>query len=408
MKRVQLAEDLLFSGGKLYLSKVLPLGEGKRSRVGFHSMESTAGKLTARFLLGLALLLVHAFSANAQNLPRSVTAASSGIDGVGVDFFAEQSNQVIPSTKPLNAAVDVTQPSSANSANLSLVARVGAVNSLVVFDHGSNFLLLTNLAPAQIPRTNTRLIDVVESRGLPRRFLVSDGVLEAPLVMVDNRPGTPLRIRINKALQIWFGSSDPKAIRKKFTENQILQRVMMKTTDLIDFPSDEMESDFVSWEVGHLRQRAKAAGIELNSPARDRAHQAAMNLAFERYKETKKLDGKVFQSSVLQPSLGLEKYLERKQGRCFHIALTAAMILQTLEIPFTLQPGSNVIDENAFSTGGHTWIKLADTRWLDAAWKMLELPLRRHDNYSHWWWYGTPEEGNYRIPYQHFLALELL
>lgn len=186
----------------------------------------------------------------------------------------------------------------------------------------------------------------------PDRFVVGDAGITRAFIGVDKRPGTPLAKKLDEIVaQIPVGPSGER------DPAQVIEWLRSNVNRIIDWAPGSSANDgrpYFSWD--------KAISV-----APDFYSQHFGSVAFRQVGEAP-LD-----TGGTHPVAPFERYLDEGLGYCIQKALLAALVLDRLGIPSKLEHGSVALGPGS-SNVGHSWVRLADGRILDAAWSQLKRP----------------------------------
>ncbi|MDX9731167.1 MAG: hypothetical protein RBT63_05300 [Bdellovibrionales bacterium] len=299
------------------------------------------------------------------------------------------------------------------------LVRIGVMNSFAV-ENGGSFTLITVSVPMvhrsdTVGVTSAELENAVKAGKLtlgiadlnpneqsfylakPERFVISDGTLWKPFVIVDHRNGTPLDQKLRGFIAQIYGGRSTEMILKSLTVDQIVGRLSLVLPTLIRFQETSSGSGRLDlFENSALQTGPMASGVY--EAERERVFQVAL----DDYRSWRQIRNAIFQTSAVFPAVPLERYLEIGEGRCIHIALTASLILEKLRVPHRFVLGANVTDESDGSGVGHSWIELPDGRIFDAAWSTLGSRGEAHSVHPTWFRFGNELGQSFRYAYERF------
>ncbi|MCB0415171.1 MAG: transglutaminase domain-containing protein [Bdellovibrionales bacterium] len=232
----------------------------------------------------------------------------------------------------------------------------------------------------------------------PKRFILSDGTLWKPFVVVDTSSDSPLSQRIEKIIAKTFEPISKDEITHQLSLDQILEKIIEHLPGFIRYQDSPLKANALElMEEGIL---------SLMSPERqkqnEKIRQQTFALALKDFKTTGEIKNSLWKMNAVFPAIPFEKYLDVKEGRCIHIALAASLILESLKIPHQLVMGSNIVDEKSGRGVGHSWIELPDGRIFDAAWGIVDSPGKSHPWHSDWFLFGNEKGKSFRFPYTQF------
>lgn len=268
--------------------------------------------------------------------------------------------------------------------NLPQRLRLGAATIQKYFDDVGNKIVVSIFTP--IPDQNPQgLLVNMNARVFPRdsqkRFVIGDGSSRRSFTGVDLSPGSKLSKELAKILEDYY-----KSEYSKMTDGPE-QFVKQKVRDYLG-PTPEAGFDGRAefpWDLQIAIKKdlnpfmKKAAAIEI-------------------------FDFPV-QTPVRHPITPLEKYLDVKKGYCLQVALLGSLILRELGVTHRLVNGAVVNEQSnsTFTTGGHTWLTLADGTVIDPTWRVMEKPNLQHATNPNW----IRVAGSWRFENDNYPALEL-
>ncbi len=205
--------------------------------------------------------------------------------------------------------------------------------------------------PGQVLDLNAKSFDQV----LPERAIMGDGGRTRAFIGIDQRPGTPLDLALQK-------------IEAKIPKN----------------PDGTRDLDTVAeWLRTHVNSLIKwAPGSALNDGQASLPWDKKITVPDSIWTTFGEAgDDPVghapLSTEVAFPVVPFERWLERGQGYCIHKALLAALVLERQGFGCKMVNGA--VAKGPGTTTGHTWLELPDGRIFDPAWSRLAKPSAEVD-----------------------------
>lgn len=245
-----------------------------------------------------------------------------------------------------------------------------------------SIIVNTVFAPGTLINSNLARVENLNRVWFPNdrwnQFVIGDGSVRRAFNAVDTRDGSRLHTRIQSIL----GNLHQKT--PGFTEE-----------DLIRYLAFELTEQHLGWtENSHLGDGRAELPWDLEIKA-----SSSLGFDFQTLID-KEVDLFWWTTRELQfPVVPLERYLEIGRGYCLQRSLIASLILSAKGVRHRIINGA--LDNGPGTTGGHTWLELADGRILDPSMNLLETPKWNHPTQRNWYYVGT----GYRFESQVYPAL---
>lgn len=231
--------------------------------------------------------------------------------------------------------------------------------------------------PSQILDTNIRRFD----ERCPDMFVLGDGGTSRAFIGVDQRPGSPLDTWLKKLIDKIPHDIEPATQMRSYNKEIVLPWLCRKIGEWIDWtPGSSFNDGRAEFEWDH---RIQLFGNPLPT---------FQNVVNEPVQAPPTDTGLEF------PVVPFENFLEKGQGYCLQKALLGALILDRIGIPARLINGA--IAQGPGTSGGHTWLELADGKVFDPAWGIYGEKGHYSDTLpGHFSFGGVDRFASERYPY---------